>query len=249
MDERERKFLLEPAAADAFLAAIAHWTRPVVHDPGRPVSFTRTTYLDTPALDYLRSDATGLARRLRIREYASALGDECPDLSSQAYLELKETAQGHRRKTRLRADRRTLLDLLQGREVAEDALEPADAASAEARAALIRSLRVERPLPCVSTWYRRRAFADGEERIRITVDDRLAFYPPLPLGSSLTEVEPIDRKELRVLEVKQTGGPPPWLEPLLECHRESVGFSKFRMAMSAALRAAGQSAWADGSGT
>ena len=104
--EIEQRFLLTRAQTVAFLRAVSTHTVPELHDRARPLSFTRTTYLDSVDLAYLRSCAGRVARRLRLREYAVASTlVEPPLLTGHCFLELKQSAGAVRSKLRLAAPR------------------------------------------------------------------------------------------------------------------------------------------------
>ncbi len=91
--EREQRFLLTRAQTVAFLRAVSTHVVPELHDRARPLSFTRTTYLDSVDLAYLRSCTGRVARRLRLREYAAASNlHETPLLTGVSFLELKQSA-------------------------------------------------------------------------------------------------------------------------------------------------------------
>src|SRR3954468_23684645 len=80
--EHEKRFLLTRAQAVTFFGAVGGRATVELYDRGRPLSFTRTTYLDTDDLSYFRSCEGPVARRLRIREYAVAASlTETPVLS------------------------------------------------------------------------------------------------------------------------------------------------------------------------
>src|SRR2546428_6833676 len=105
--EREWKFVLDAGRAQTFLSAIERWTAPILH--GAPLSFTRTTYLDTDDLAWFRKPAGGVERRLRVRQYARAFGEnDAPRLDAGCCLELKESSGSERRKLRFFADARVI---------------------------------------------------------------------------------------------------------------------------------------------
>ena len=107
--EIEQRFLLTRAQTVGFLRAVSSHTVPELHDRARPLSFTRTTYLDSVDLAYLRSCAGRVARRLRMREYAVASNlVERPLLTGHCFLELKQSAGAVRSKLRLAAPREIL---------------------------------------------------------------------------------------------------------------------------------------------
>ena len=88
----------------AFCEAIAARAAVEIYDPARPISYTRTTYLDTNDLVYFSSAGGAPARRLRVREYAvAASAEDDPVLSGVAFIELKQHEGAARSKMRLSA--------------------------------------------------------------------------------------------------------------------------------------------------
>lgn len=212
LEQRERKFLPDADAARSFWKIASARLRPE-HGPGA-VSYSRTTYFDTPDLAYYRSCGGPVLRRVRVREYAIASDPEgSPRQLEHCYLELKQSNASMRSKVRLR---------LQPEEVARE-LAHADAALT----------------PCVTTWYRRRALV-GDDGLRITLDDMLLLCRPLPVGAPFAQLSAEDvimRGPALVLECKNTGTPPAWLTEALAGMREEIGFSKFVLGMSAVVAA------------
>ncbi len=233
--ERERKFLVPATLATVFLDAIAGSTRIEVHDPNRPVAYARTTYLDTPQLRYLRSSASGVAKRLRIREYASAPDRETPPiLTGECFLELKESADSLRSKCRFSAPPEVIAALVQS----GGELVLAGDDQQGALGALVALLREDAPAPRMTTWYRRVSRSGEGGRVRITVDDGLCFARPRPVGMPGRLAAPaledvVATVEGRVVEVKYRGEAPGWLVEALRLLPESLGFSKFLAGMTA----------------
>lgn len=229
--ERERKFLVSPPRAESLAAAIARHAQPVIHDRARPVAWTRTTYLDTDDLAYLRSSADGrTSRRIRVREYATArdTADE-PRLTGACFLELKETRRAARVKRRIPAAAKEISALLAGSTAVAEVL-------AIAAPALVRRILHDAPRARACTWYRREAFVSDDGAVRISIDHGLAFgeAPEFgPAGDPATPSRLLERVDIRVVEVKAPGPEPAWLAPLLEDLEEARGFSKFRLAMAA----------------
>lgn len=211
LEQRERKFLPEADAARAFWQRASARLRPE-HGPGA-ISFSRTTYFDTPDLAYYRSCGGPILRRIRVREYAIASDPEgSPRRLEHCYLELKQSNASMRSKVRLR---------VQPDQVARELAAIADAALA----------------PCVTTWYRRRALV-GEGGLRVTLDDMLLLCRPLPVGSPFHQLDPDDvlvRGPGLVLEIKSAAPLPAWLLESIAPMREEVGFSKFVLGMNAVL--------------
>lgn len=211
LEQRERKFLPDAGAARSFWKIASAHLRPE-HGPGA-VSFSRTTYFDTPDLAYYRSCSGPVLRRVRVREYAIAPDPEGPPRRVEhCYLELKQSNASMRSKVRLR---------LQPEEVARELASLTDASLA----------------PCVTTWYRRRALV-GDGGLRVTLDDMLLLCRPLPVGSPFHRFD--DQSILGsgpaiVLECKSTNVPPAWMIDALAGMREELGFSKFVLGMSAVI--------------
>ena len=98
----ERRYVLCAVEAAEALRALGSRLVREVFDRERPLSFTRTVYLDTGDLEYLRSSYRPVARRLRVRQYASARGlFDIPLFTSPVYLELKESCGATRLKRRI----------------------------------------------------------------------------------------------------------------------------------------------------
>jgi hypothetical protein len=239
--EREQRFLLTRAQTVAFLRAVSTHTMPELHDRARPLSFTRTTYLDSVDLAYLRSCTGRVARRLRLREYALASTlTEAPLLTGLCFLELKQSAGTVRSKVRVSAPARALERIVDGSLDAE----LGDAIDDDGRAALA-TLRAEvaarRPVRCLTTWYRRSCLSAENGRVRITLDQGLSFCEPHHLGVAGEDATPheiIARGPARILEVKLQGEPPPWLARATAGLAPAPAFSKFQMGMVALRRRA-----------
>lgn len=234
MKSWEWKFVVPRAIADGFLEAIAPHVRDEVHDPARPVCYTRTTYLDTSDYAFLRSSGTERSRRIRVREYASAthLGGAAI-LAGDPWLELKESADNTRTKIRFRAP-----SLLIGELIASHGHVSVDRESMELDV-LRAALRESRPLPRMTTWYRRESRASDDGRVRITLDAGLTFARPQALGERGAPAKPdqiVERFTSRILEVKYSGDPPAWLVEAVAILPRPRELSKFREGMLAIAR-------------
>jgi hypothetical protein len=232
--DHEQRFLLSRTEMRRFLQAIAPRTAVEIYDPERPISYTRTTYLDTNDLAYFSALEGAPARRLRVREYAVAasLEDE-PILSGVAFIELKQHEGAARSKMRLSASPAELARLIARHDVhhaSADAMAPLSAIALE--------LSLPTMAPRVATWYRRLCLTGDGRRVRITLDENLTFCRPQPIGDAGEPAAP-GAKEIvaafpaRVLEVKYCGEMPVWLQPALEPLQPADGFSKFQMGMTA----------------
>ncbi len=210
LNQREQKFVLESDAAARVWGTACARLEPQHQDPARPIAYVRTTYYDTPELDYYMTANGSVSRRLRVREYAGTCEPEgIPILFDVCYLELKQSANGMRAKMRI-------------------PVRPADAPNHLARLA---DTEVE---PQLTTWYRRSALTDRNDRLRITLDESLMFCEPVALGTPCLGLEPdriIARGPAFVLEIKAWEELPRWLEDCLDGLPEAVGFSKFMTGM------------------
>lgn len=213
-DEHEHKYLLDRETAGAIWIAAGRHLAAQIQDATRPIGFVRTTYFDTRDLAYFRSVRERVARRIRVREYATT---RCPGeplrLSERCFLELKQSAGGLRQKTRLELDPRHV---------------PAHLA-----------IHPDAPLAAVlTTWYRRMSLADEDERLRLTLDDEICFCAPSTIGSPCAAIPPavLSRWPTMVLEIKRRGDAPEWLDRALRGLDEARGFSKFNAGMRSVLR-------------
>lgn len=215
--QRERKFLMEDAAVARAVWAVAESNlRPEHQDPERPFNYVRTSYFDTLNLDYFKSARGPVQRRMRVREYAAATSlVDTPVLSGACYVEVKESASGMR--TKLRVPMRSSA-------VGEYLAKLPDA-----------------PLvPVVTTWYRRSSLTDSSERLRVTLDEQVAFCSAIGVGAPCDGVMPAQafaQGPRFVLEIKLWDDAPAWLASELRALTESIRFSKFSAGMRAAQAA------------
>ncbi len=231
--DHELRFLLSHGEMRRFLNTIAARTAIEIYDPARPISYTRTTYLDTDDLTYFRTGEGAPARRLRIREYAIAASPkDAPILSGVAFVELKEHDGPVRRKVRLAASPAEIARMLAARAVGPSSNMTAG------QTELARELALPTMAPRLATWYRRLCLTADARRIRITLDENLTFCRPQLIGDPGSLAAPRDREVIamfpaRVLEIKHSGEMPFWLGPALESLQPADSFSKFRMGMTA----------------
>ncbi len=232
MASYERRYVLCPVEAAEVVGSLgAHLTREL-HDPARPISFTRTTYLDTADLEYLRSSYGPVARRLRVRQYATARGPhDVPVFTSPAYLELKESFGTTRLKRRLAMSPRLLTAVLAG------AVRLLDLMAAEVFPSLARvvaQLNGQILRPTLTTWYRRSSYASADGAVRLTIDRQLVFAAGEAVGEIGQRGTPrriLAAGPARVLEVKCAATPPAWLTSALSGRREASWFTKYRCGM------------------
>ena len=227
--ELERKFLLAMPRVTEVLDRLQGCTLVEVHDLERPVTWNRTTYFDTSDFAFLRSSCNGgIARKLRVREYASAASEsERPRLTGTCYLELKESGGGLRSKTRVKLEPWLVAALLSGGRMRPDL--PSGLLTFGS------IFQRERPFPRMTSWYRRVTRVSLDGSVRITVDSQLLFAEPIVIATGDDEVEPespVAREPFSIVEVKSAGALPRWLDGVLDSLDEVDDFSKFRRGMA-----------------
>jgi hypothetical protein len=235
----ELRFLLTRGEAARFLEGAASRASKTTYDPDRPISYTRTTYFDTADAAYLSSAAGEPARRLRVRQYASAgAPGEAPVFSGVGYIELKQHLGTARSKVRLAATAGEIASLLADPDAAVGAAVTAGRGPSPLYI-LAQELAIETMAPRLSTWYRRTCLTVAGQPMRITLDEGLQFCLPQPIGRAGRLATPLAREVVaafpaRILEVKHCGGLPAWLDTLLAGSRPApTHFSKFRIGMEA----------------
>lgn len=208
--QSERKFLLDHEIAREIWQRASRRLQPQLRDATRPITFHRTTYFDTPDHAYFRG-AGPVSRRVRVREYVTAQRPGAPlELMRPFFLELKQSANGLRSKTRLELH------------------------AAEVDRHLLRFCG-DRLLPCLTTWYERAALTDRSESIRMTLDSDIRYCEPQAIGAPCrTAPAEFARAGTLVLEIKTWGPLPRWLRALVRSIEEAAEFSKFRAGMQAA---------------
>jgi hypothetical protein len=235
--ELEHKFLVDRAAARRILRASRPYLKVEVYDPARPIAYARTIYLDTADGRYLRSCEQRARVRLRLRQYAAAVDLVDPPLvSSETWLELKQTAGVERDKVRIAMSAAQALELITGRVGDEIA---GRLAAEPLFAAVLGDLRAGLLAPAATTWYRRLSLAGDD--LRLTFDEAIAFCrPSYPVGDG-EPAEPsgtVGRERRTVVELKTRSATPRWLAAAFGGLRPAPLYSKFRAAMVAAGPAA-----------
>ncbi len=233
--EVERRFVLKRAQAEAFIQTVAPYLALDVYDQQRPISYSRTTYLDTADLAYFRSCDGPVSRRVRVREYASARGfDDPPTLTGICVLELKEAAGPLRSKARFTSPPDVISHIIRYRGETP-LLERPPLDQLHALRAVQSCLVTDHLTPRLTTWYRRASLSGEGGRVRITLDEGIKFCHPCEIGSAGDPAEPVDLIGFgpgRVVEVKHVGAPPDWLASAIVGLQEA-NFSKFRVGMEA----------------
>ena len=236
----ERKFVPSHAEMTAFHALVSRRLEQRIYAPGRPLAFARTTYLDTADLHYYHSQARGVARRLRLREYAAAASTGPPRLTGVAFLELKSTSAGLRSKVRLSSPPPLTARLLSSELDRRSLLALAGRSERGAIRRLLRELAGRTLRARVTTWYQRESFVDADADIRVTFDTETTFCRPArgrPPGAEVTPRQIIGHGPTYVVEIKYPTTPPRWLAAAMQPLRYPGVISKYDLGMRAAMQA------------
>jgi hypothetical protein len=256
-DRDEQKYLLPATSARALVERLDQRLRPHRFRgananplPGAR-HFVTTIYFDTPARELYRRAHAPVNLKLRAKEYYD-LHPAMVELATDPrqllryqpviWLELKARDHARTRKRRLAVHKRHVAALLADGRVPEAAL-AADPDILLEMASLSRELGA--PLePSAVVSYRRRAWQDATDSLRVTLDLQVAFFaPPADL---LTRTTPLLRENLPppvhtephvIVEVKSTAAAtadpadPAWLyASLAELGGHLAPYSKFETA-------------------
>jgi hypothetical protein len=246
-DQRERRYQLGREQALATLKALATNLPQPTYVEGSRRTLVVTTYLDSPARDYLRmveESAGRVSLKVRIREYIplferraeefelTTTSARVPVPNPVCFLERKERIGEVRQKHRVSVDKRQVGAILR-REVG---LRGSD----DVVAVLEAELAVRQLEPVLVSAYERRVFG-SDHGLRVTFDERLRFHePPAGLYDRHPALTPhVLGDEMwpgppRILEVKQSSSmpTPPWLEAVLGGLPDAGDYSKFRDGMA-----------------
>jgi hypothetical protein len=268
---REEKYEVGPARALLLREEIARHLPLYEFHPGQPYTHITTLYFDTRERDFFRRAEKHYDDnvKIRVKEYyyssravnghgpkgeggglRGVEGSDRPEPAFQAsglcFVEIKRSVEGAVEKQRMALPKRDLRLLLAGQDVwpAIERLTPAGSRQAVTRAygdlrRYLRDFTLE--LTSIVT-YRRIVFQDKEDVLRITFDDNLRVYPPLP--SFYDEVEALTPEELGrpvrqsdkvILEIKYPDRMPLWLSKVLS-HQAARRLSKFTSSVRTLLR-------------
>lgn len=228
--EHEYRFLLLSSEARRFVALASEHLKQNIYDVDRPVAYTRTTYYDTEDRRYYRR-VGNVNRRVRVRQYASAVTPTSSvKLCGPVFLEYKESSGAQRRKLRYCTTTPDLNRLLGDRWIRDVERQSLKQLPEVMDAAL--AIRAGVLKPIFSTWYRRMSLS--HEGVRLTVDENVAFCPPMAMGAQGQCAEPDECLSLiagRIVELKVTGALPSWLSSALQQLEGTESVSKFRRGM------------------
>jgi hypothetical protein len=261
-DRHERKYLVPAAAARRFADALSERLRPHRFRgeganalPGAR-HFVTTIYFDTVARDLYRAAASPVNVKLRAKEYYDvhpALVEIATDprelLRYQPilWLEVKERDHDRTSKRRVGIPKRDASAFLAAGTITPETLRLQEDAYGADGARLVQEVvamcrRFSGPIvPACLVNYRRRAWQDDADTLRVTLDLGLAFYAAP--DDLFARTEPLLRETLpppageerrAVVEVKGHAGVPGWLQAVLEAAgAEPSHYSKFEAASRA----------------
>jgi hypothetical protein len=243
--QRERRYWLDRPTAERVLKTLVRRLPTITYVPGCADSLVVTAYLDTGDTHYLRLADASQGRRsvkLRIREYLSRPRPDAQySYRDTCFLERKERVDELRIKQRIEMPKSAVSALIRGETRVQDAWPEAQAVGAELDALQL--------APAMISAYDRRVFGT-EEALRVTFDQRVAYYlPPPGLYDGVPALLPsvlgsaVARGPSRILEIKYPAEStmPRWLEQLVADVPPAHGFSKFRDGMHAVSMSDGDS--------
>ncbi len=233
-ERTELVYFLDPEHSQAFVDGVEAHLRPHVHGGGvigtsPPAHYVTTLYFDSDTHEIARTCERGEENvKLRAREYY----DREPDLTVRRepflWLEVKTRTGSRTRKVRVAIPTDEVGSFLREGVISRRMLALQRSIwgkSAEVVTQAISELckRTTEPLkPDCLAHYRRRAWQDVDELIRITLDSELAFYrPPANIFTEIRALSdaligpPVGRLSRELIEIKLHGEPPAWLRRLI----------------------------------
>lgn len=212
-----------------------------------PAHYITTLYFDSDTQEIARACEGGTEGvRLRAREYYDHLPEQGIRREPLLWLEVKTRNGASTRKVRFAIPSHEVQTVLSDGVITERMLHFESRAWGQSAEAVLREIaelcmHTAGPLkPDCMAHYRRQAWQDTDETLRITLDTELAFHrpPANPFQGGLTLAEaisepPVARLLHSLVEIKARGEPPDWLRNLiadvgLDPAREGSGsFSKF----------------------
>ncbi|MCX4245308.1 polyphosphate polymerase domain-containing protein [Paraliomyxa miuraensis] len=266
-DRRELKFRVPPTGARLLARVLSErlpqhrFTGPGANALPGARHFVTTVYFDTADFELYQAARTCEGSlKVRAKEYydenlaltelvrtRAALVHSSPIL----WVELKESVTGRSRKRRIGIPKHEVARFFATGQITEQMLEIQRRTYATASQEVLDALvevcrRFTTPLcPSVVVNYRRTAWQDEDESLRVTIDRDLAFFaaaantwPHSPRLERQHLGPKLGWDPLYIVEVKCLGGLPPWLQEALDTHAgELARTSKFLAASEAMLRA------------
>ena len=247
----ELVFFLDSDKTQAFVDGVAayldvDWFHRGDAEPNElPAHYITTLYFDSETRQVARaSESSTSGVRLRAREYCDQVSEQEFRREPLLWLEIKTRSGGCTRKIRFAIPSHEIQAALCDGVISERLRVQSSVWGQSAEAVLreIGQLCVQTgPLkPDCMAHYRRRAWQDACETLRVTLDTELAFYraPTSPLWSGRTLADaiaqpPVARLSHSLVEIKARGDHPEWLQELIvavglePAFEGSRAFSKF----------------------
>lgn len=226
---REIKYLLDPEAGKVAREQLKMVIpEKVVHKT--PSSFRVSIYLDDESRRFSNAELENqeVLTKLRIREYYLLEG-AIPSFGDHCFLEVKSRSGQLVEKARFGIERAQIKAAL------SNGPPPSSDAGVRSAHNAFEEMRNGKSLePIFVVHYRRYTLQDGDNRIRITMDDIISFHIPQKEmlssespGYSRTDLPPPFLVEPNwIIEVKTLGLAPLWLDDILDPNRR-IQYSKF----------------------
>ncbi len=231
-ERSEHVYFLDPEVASTFVDCVsshlqAHSFYPSATGSPESAHYVTTLYFDSDTQEVARACEGGAEGvRLRAREYS----DHGPEFGIRRepllWLEVKTRSGANTRKVRFSIPSQDVHTFLHDGVITEPMLQPhswgqsADVVMHEIADLCLHTVGPLKP-DCMAH-YRRQAWQDADETLRITLDTELAFHrPPAHLfetGTSLSEAvvePPIARLGHSLVEIKLRAEQPDWLRELI----------------------------------
>jgi hypothetical protein len=252
-ERSEHVYLLRPESTQTFIDAVsAHlsvdsFARSQSDPNAEAAHYITTLYFDSDTQEMARACEGGTQGvRLRAREYYDRLPEQAIRREPLVWLEVKTRSGTSTRKVRFAIPSDQVQTVLSDGVISERMLHFESHAWGESAEAVLHEIvdlcmHTTGPLkPDCMAHYRRQAWQDANETLRITLDTELTFHRPpanpfqggLTLADAIAE-PPVAQLRLSLVEIKARGEQPDWLRNLiaevgLEPAREGLGtFSKF----------------------
>jgi len=241
---REQKYEVGPAAATFLREEIARRLPLFEFERGHPYTYVTTLYFDTRNRDFFRRADRNYDDnvKIRVKEYFYTLPPSSDGSGARlngavrsyktspiCYVELKQSAGGMVIKKRFGFPKSDLPLLFGGQDVWPILLKMTPPEEVGSLREVYRELHRYMELYSIEITsivsYRRTVYQESEEHLRVTFDDQLAVYHPVPglyKGAEALTPEvlgtPIRTSSSVILEIKCPGAYPVWLEKAMQYH-------------------------------
>jgi hypothetical protein len=246
LERVEDKYIIDLADLPAIKSEVEKYLKPAYPETTTKYVLIKTTYLDSPNIDFFKYHTYGHRERMkvRIRKY----GPNGVWQNDAYFLEIKEKDSDDVRKYRIQLDEKNLKIVKQGLELkySDELLklnEPLYTHTDLKRyIEKYNKIVLKNDLtPILSVNYKRLAY--GKDDMRVTIDTDLGYKAErtMPLSTALKIKKAVDWKEAKqygkkygpkqnaILEIKHNRNTlPPWLQNLLDSRKlEPIKFSKY----------------------